>query len=205
MFRLGNQLKLTHILITHHHWDHTGGVSELKAATGCAVVGGDGRRIAGIDKVVGDGDIVTLGEKRIRVISTPGHTLTSVCYYMEGNGNEGGVVWTGDTMFAGGCGRKFEGDAGLMRESLLKIAGLPEDTLVYCGHDYTIENYEFALTIEPNNEAFKQRLEEVKRSVRAGGLTVPSTIAQEKKTNLFLQADSVEAFAELRRRKDIFG
>ena len=80
-----HDLKLTHILVTHHHWDHTGGVSELKAATGCAVVGGDGRRIAGIDKVVGDGDIVTLGEKRIRVIGTPGHTLTSVCYYMEGN------------------------------------------------------------------------------------------------------------------------
>jgi len=200
-----HDLKLTHILITHHHGDHTGGVGKLKNTTGCSVISGDGRRIAGIDKVVADGDIMTIGDRQIKVIGTGGHTQTSVCYYMEGTAGETGTVWTGDTMFIGGCGRILECDASTMRKSLLKIAELPEDTLVYCGHDYTIENYEFALTIEPNNEAVQQRLEELKQMVKSGGLTVPSTIAQEKKTNLFLQTKNVETFAKLRKRKDIFG
>ena len=139
-----HDLKLTHILITHHHGDHTGGVGKLKNTTGCSIIGADGRRITGIDKVVANGDIITIGDRQIKVIGTPGHTRTSVCYYMKGTVDKAGIVWTGDTMFIGGCGRILECDANVLRESLLKIAALAEDTLVYCGHDYTIENYEFA-------------------------------------------------------------
>ncbi len=139
-----HDLKLTHILITYHHEDHTSGVGKLKNTTGCSVIGADGRRITGIDKVVANGDIITIGDRQIKVIGTPGHTRTSVCYYMKGTVDKAGIVWTGDTMFIGGCGRILECDANDLRESLSRIAALPEETHVYCGHDYTIENYEFA-------------------------------------------------------------
>ncbi|MHC4395409.1 MAG: hydroxyacylglutathione hydrolase [Planctomycetota bacterium] len=208
-------LNLTTILITHHHWDHTGGVVDLKKKTGCEVVGPDKRRIPAIDRVVADDQVLTIGNIKIQVIATPGHTSTSVCYYMQPtDSNEPGVLWTGDTLFVNGCGRILETDAGTMLDSLLKLAKLPDDTLVYCGHNYTVENYEFALTIEPDNEAVKERLREVKKTTRA----VPSTIMQEKTTNPFLRSDTpgikagfgmpnagtVEVFAEMRRRKDVF-
>jgi hydroxyacylglutathione hydrolase len=198
-------LDLCTALITHHHWDHLGGVGDLKKRTGCEIVGGDVKRISDIDRVVGDGDVIKAGQYNIRVISTPGHTRTSVCYYLEPSGNDSGILWTGDTMFIGGCGRIFECDTGTMLDSLLKLAGLPDDTLVYCGHDYTVENYEFALTVEPDNAVFKERLDEVKKVIRGGGVSVPSTIGQEKESNVFLQAGrNVDVFAELRRQKDFF-
>jgi hydroxyacylglutathione hydrolase len=194
-------LNLRMALITHHHWDHLGGVGDLKKKTDCEIIGADAKRISGIDRVVGDGDIIKAGQYNIRVISTPGHTRTSVCYYLEPPEDNLGILWTGDTMFIGGCGRIFECDAGTMLDSLLKLADLPDDTLVYCGHDYTIENYEFALTIEPANSIFKERLEEVKGS----GLSVPSTIGCEKESNIFLRSGhNVNVFAKLRRRKDFF-
>jgi hydroxyacylglutathione hydrolase len=212
-------LNLTTILITHHHWDHTGGVSDLKKKTGCEVAGADKRRIPAIDRVVDDKQVLTIGNIEINVIATPGHTNTSVCYYIPAsNENEHKVLWTGDTLFAGGCGRIMECNARTMFDSLLTLASLPNDTLVYCGHDYTLENYEFALTIEPDNKAVKQRLQEIKEIIRTGGFTVPSTILQEKNTNIFLRSDTneikaalkmsnagaVDVFAELRRRKDVF-
>jgi hydroxyacylglutathione hydrolase len=212
-------LNLTTILITHHHWDHTGGVSDLKKKTGCEVAGADKRRIPAIDRVVDDKQVLTIGNIEINVIATPGHTNTSVCYYIPAsNENEHKVLWTGDTLFAGGCGRIMECNARTMFDSLLTLASLPDDTLVYCGHDYTLENYEFALTIEPDNKAVKQRLQEIKEIIRTGGFTVPSTILQEKNTNIFLRSDTneikaalkmsnagaVDVFAELRRRKDVF-
>jgi len=208
-------LTLDMILITHHHGDHTAGVAELKKKTGCKVVGGDRRRIRGIDQVVEDGQILPLGDAEIRVIATPGHSATSVCYYAPPSPDgAAGILWTGDTMFVGGCGRLFETDARVMWKSLLRLASLPDDTLVYCGHDYTVENYEFALTVEPHNQAVRRRLNDVKRT----GRTVPSTMSQERTTNVFLragapevkaalnmpQAKDFEVFAELRRRKDIF-
>ena len=194
-------LNLKMALITHHHWDHLGGVGDLKKKTGCEIIGADARRISGIDRVVTDDDIIKADKYNIRVICTPGHTKTSVCYYLEPSDDNVGILWTGDTMFIGGCGRIFECDAATMLDSLLKLADLPNDTLVYCGHDYTIENYEFALTIEPKNPIFKQRLDEVKGS----GLTVPSTIGCEKQTNIFLRTDrNAEIFANLRRKKDFF-
>ena len=212
-------LNLKAILLTHHHWDHVAGTDELKRKTGCKVIGADKRRIPGIDSVVSDGQILSVGDSRLRVIATPGHTSTSVCYYLEPSaGNKNGILWTGDTLFIGGCGRLLECNAKSMAESLQKLASLPDDTLVYCGHDYTLENYEFALGIEPENQVVKERLEQIKQMLKRGELTVPSTMLQERNTNCFLRAgtpelkaalgmqdaQAVKVFAELRRRKDIF-
>lgn len=209
-------LTLTTVLVTHHHGDHTAGVRRLKARTGCQVVGADERRIAGIDRIVADGDILTLGDCEITVLDTPGHTRTSVCYYLRPSASgEPGIVWTGDTLFVGGCGRPMEDEASVLWRSLTTLATLPDDTLVYCGHDYTAENYEFALTIEPDNQLVQQRFLEV----RQGGPSVPSTIAREKAANIFLRAtepavkaalgmtesEPEQVFAELRQRKNLFG
>lgn len=167
-----HKLSLTMILITHHHWDHIAGAVELKRETGCRIISGDKQRISGIDDVVYDGQIVRADSIRIQVIATPGHTRTSVCYYMQpSNDNKNGIVWTGDALFIGGCGRILECDAEVMWNSLRKLASLPEQTLVYCGHDYTVENYEFALMIEPENEAVKQYLERAKQAQKEGGPT----------------------------------
>ncbi|MBL7187422.1 MAG: hydroxyacylglutathione hydrolase [Phycisphaerae bacterium] len=208
-------LSLKMILVTHHHWDHTGGVAELKQKTGCKVIGGDKQRIRGVDQLVEDADTLPVGDAGVHVIATAGHTSTSVCYYVPPSPtNSSGILWTGDTLFVGGCGRLLEGNAKSMSESLQKLASLPDDTLVYCGHDYTLENYEFALSIEPDNQAVRQRLNDIRQT----GQTVPSTILQENTTNVFLlagtpelkaaldmpQAKDVEAFAELRQRKDSF-
>jgi hydroxyacylglutathione hydrolase len=214
-----HNMNLTTILITHHHWDHTGGVSDLKKKTGCEVIGADKGRIPAIDRAVDDKHVLAIGNIEIHVIATPGHTNTSVCYYIPAsNENEHKILWTGDTLFTGGCGRLLECNARTMFDSLLTLASLPDDMLVYCGHDYTLENYEFALTIEPDNKAVQQRLQEIKQTIKAGGFTVPSTILQEKTTNIFLRSDTnviktalkmsnagaVDIFAELRRQKDVF-
>ena len=214
-----HNLRLRAILITHHHSDHTAGVADLKQKTGCTVLGGDERRIPGIDRIVGDGEILTFASSNVQVLVTPGHTRTSVCYYVQpSQSSPNGILWTGDTMFIGGCGRLLECDAQAMWESLCRLASLPDDTLVYCGHDYTLENCEFALSVEPDSGLLKQRLGEIKQIQSRGGLTVPSPMAQEKMMNPFLRADepainaalgmgradAVEVFAELRRRKDVF-
>jgi hydroxyacylglutathione hydrolase len=212
-------LSLKIILITHHHWDHVAGAVDLKRQTGCKIIGADKQRIPGIDSVVEDGHILSIGDRKIRVIATPGHTITSVCYYMEPSaGNKNGILWTGDTLFVGGCGRLLECNAQSMWDSLQKLASLPGDTLVYCGHDYTLENYEFASGIEPDNQAVKERLDQIRQLQTQGKLTVPSSISQEKIANCFLRAgtpelkaalgmqhsQTVDVFAELRRRKDVF-
>ena len=222
------KLNLSTVLVTHHHWDHIAGAAELKSKTNCQIIGGDKHRIPGIDTVVDDGQTLTIGSADIQVIATPGHTRTSVCYYMPPtNDNKSGILWTGDTLFVGGCGRLLECDAQVMLNSLRKLASLPEATRLYCGHDYTVENYEFALTIQPNNQTVKQRLQQVKQAQKDGPRRfasqseeagVPSTILQERITNPFLRVDTpeiknalnmsqasmVEVFAELRRRKDAF-
>jgi hydroxyacylglutathione hydrolase len=163
---------------------------------------------------VTDGDILPLDGLSVSVLATPGHTRTSVSYYVPPAGDAPGAVYTGDTLFVGGCGRLLECDAATMWRSLQRLAALPADTLVYCGHDYTLENYEFAVTIDPGSRRLRERLTEVQKTVEYGRLTVPSTIAQEKATNLFLRFMSIrrsaalgmtaappeEAFAELRRR-----
>ena len=212
-------LSLKMILITHHHWDHVAGAADLKRKTGCKIISADRRRTPETDSVVADGQVLSVGKSKIRVIATPGHTSTSVCYYMEPSaGNNNGILWTGDTLFVGGCGRLLERDAQSMWESLQKLASLPDETLVYCGHDYTLENYEFASGIEPGNQIVKERLDQVRQLQTQGKLTIPSSILQERTTNCFLRAgtdemkealgmqdaQAVEVFAELRRRKDVF-
>jgi len=214
-----HRLTLTAVLATHHHWDHVGGIAELKKRTGCKVIGSDKQRIPGIDFFVEDGQILTFGNTKIEVLATPGHTRTAVCYHRQpSNDSETGILWTGDTMFVGGCGRLLECDARSMWDSLQRLAALPDKTLLYCGHDYTLENYEFALQIEPNNQVVEKLLSEIRQKQQQGEYSVPSTMSQEKSTNPFLrvktsqikaslnmpQAGDVETFAELRRRKDIF-
>jgi hydroxyacylglutathione hydrolase len=214
-----NGLSLTMILSTHFHHDHVGGNLELKKATGCEIIGSDARRIPGIDHVVKDGDIIIASAEKIHIIATPGHTDKDVCYYLPASAdNPHGAVFTGDTLFVAGCGRRFGTDALNMYNSLNKLATLPADTRVYCGHDYTLEDYEFALTVEPSNEAVKKLLLKAKQASAAGTPTVPSTLKQEKLTNPFLRTDSLEirqtlnmlksapheVFAQLRRRKDTF-
>ncbi len=213
------RLTLTAVLLTHHHWDHVGGVAELQAKTGCEVVGADRTLIPVPDRITTDGDVLAIGEVAIHVVATPGHTRDSVCYHVPGPHGAQGIVYAGDTLFVGGCGRLLECDAATMWHSLRKLAALPEDTLVYCGHDYTLENYEFAVSVAPGSRRIQDRLAEVQRTIEYGQPTIPSTIAQEKATNIFLQADNPhvratlgmtdlpaeQVFADLRRRKDAFG
>jgi len=206
-------VKLTHILNTHHHWDHCGGNEALKARTGALVVGPgmERERIPGIDLGV-DETGFRLGGRTVQVLEVPAHTRGAVAYVF------GDAVFTGDTLFAMGCGRLFEGTAAMMLASLAKLAALPDATKVYCGHEYTMSNGRFALTLEPGNRALAERVRAVEALRAAGKPTVPSTIGLEKQTNPFLRtgsaeiratlkmatADDVAVFAEIRRRKDAF-
>ncbi len=194
-----HDLVLTTVLVTHHHYDHSGGVGDLKRQTGCKVIGPD-KRIPSVDQIVNSKQTITVGRLKIEVIGTPGHTRTSVCFLVCPFGdNPHGLLFTGDTMFIGGCGRVFETDMQTMYDSLRILASLPDDTLVYPGHDYTEENYRFALTIEPDNEAVKTRLAQIQKDPMP-----PSTIARERATNVFIRANDAQVFAQLRRKKDVF-
>jgi hydroxyacylglutathione hydrolase len=212
-------LDLTHVLVTHHHWDHIAGIKTLKEQTGCEIVGPDQKRIPVISHLVKDGDRLELGSTHIDVIATPGHTRSSVCYYCPpGKDDPNGRLWTGDTVFMGGCGRLFECSAPEMWQSLQRISALPDTTLIYGGHDYTKENYQFALTIEPGNQEIKQHLSQMRHPGFPEKEPLPTTLAQEKRTNIFLrsscpeiksnlgktQSEPAAIFAELRARKDRF-
>lgn len=209
-------LKLTHILSTHHHMDHVGGNLALKQAFGVQVVGAakDAARIPGIDIGLKEGDTFSLGSHVARVLEIPAHTSQHIAFWFEADR----AVFTGDTLFAMGCGRLFEGTAEMMWTSLSKLMRLPDDVRIYCGHEYTEANGRFALTVEPDNADLRSRMEEV-RGKRGQSLpTIPTTMGLEKKTNPFLRAQSpeirqtlglesatnVEVFAETRRRKDKF-
>ncbi|MCE3233310.1 MAG: metallo-beta-lactamase family protein [Rickettsiaceae bacterium] len=199
---MDNNLKLDYIINTHHHWDHTDGNAEIKAATGCKVIGykGDAHRIPGIDIEVEDGQEIEICGEIAKVMFIPGHTLGHVAYYFE----KPGIVFCGDTLFSLGCGRLFEGTAKQMHNSLQKLVMLPKDTKVYCAHEYTESNAKFALSIEPDNQALLQRVAEVKALRQQSESTVPSTIALELATNPFLRVNNLEKFAKLRKAKDIF-
>lgn len=194
--------RLTYIFCTHHHNDHVGGVRELKAATGAKVVGAldDRDRIPELDMAVVDGDTVNVGGLRAQVLDTPGHTRGHVCYWFHGQG----ILFCGDTLFSLGCGRLFEGSAQEMWDSLTRLAALPEETQVYCAHEYTQSNGRFALTVEPENQDLQDRVRQVEGLRAKGHSTIPSTIGQERATNPFLRAGSAGRFAEIRRLKDVF-
>jgi hydroxyacylglutathione hydrolase len=189
---------LTTILATHHHWDHTGGNEALLAHRPLRVYGSreDGPRIPGLTHGLGEGDEVVVGSLRGRAIFIPAHTSGHLAYHFPDHG----VVFTGDTLFAGGCGRLFEGDAAQMMASLAKLAALPAGTKVYCGHEYTEKNLRFAATLEPANRALADKLEAVRRLREQGKPTVPTSIESERATNPFLRTDSPELAATLRAR-----
>ena len=208
--------RLDRIFVTHHHVDHVEGNLALKAAYGCMITGpaGEADRIPGIDEVVGGGNRLMFGNVPIAVIDTPGHTLGHISYSLP----DAGVAFVGDTLFAAGCGRVIEGTMEMMWASLTKLAGLPDETVVYCGHEYTAANIRFALTIEPDNAALIARAAAVTALRAAGKATLPTIIGLEKATNPFLRADepgirarlgmknapAAAVFGEIRRRKDAF-
>jgi len=208
--------RLTHIFNTHHHSDHAGGNLALKRATGCTIVGprADAARIPGLDVAVGEGDVVALGAHRATVYDTPGHTRGHIVYHFVA----ARAAFVGDTLFALGCGRLFEGTPGEMWRSLQKILRWPDDTRLYCAHEYTASNARFALTVEPQNRALRERNAAVTALRAAGKPTVPSTLGEERATNPFLRpqsvdlratialpnADDVDVFAKTRALKDAF-
>ena len=205
---------LTHILITHHHYDHVEGLSAIKTEAGAKVYGPaeSAEKIGHIDEALSDGDSFKFGSQKVFVLGTPGHTLDHICYWLPA----AQLAFTGDTLFAMGCGRVFEGTLRDMWFSVDKLAKLPPETTVFCGHEYTESNGNFCLSIEPDNEVLKQRVEEI-RELRAKGLpTVPTSILDELSTNSFLRANDEDVkaslgmsgaedwkvFAEIRTRKD---
>lgn len=201
-------LTLTHILNTHHHGDHTGGNQELKRAFGAQVVGPahDGGRIPGLDIGVREATGWNFAGVEVGVLEVPAHTRGAITFVIAGH------AFTGDTLFVMGCGRLFEGDAATMFASLAKLQALPDDTQIWCGHEYAASNGRFALTLEPGNAVLQSRMRAL------GSRSVPATMAQEKATNPFLRthsgeiretlgmekADAISVFAEIRRRKDVF-
>ena len=208
---------ITELLVTHHHLDHTQGIPDVRAAFPAVRVVGPAKeaaRIVGLDVTVGEGDFLKIGSLEASVIETPGHTAGHIVYYFE----EDEVAFCADTLFALGCGRVFETPLPVMWASLCKLAALPAETQVYCGHEYTEANARFALTIEPDNALLKERAEWIVALRREGKPTVPTTIAIELATNPFLRAEqaSVQAalgmtgadpaavFSEIRTRKDKF-
>ena len=209
---------LSAVLCTHGHFDHTAGSEELARVTGCELHLSASSSKSNRPGVAGKTGSLQAGPFRFSVIPTPGHSEDSVCYYLPPSDRSAGAVFTGDTLFVGGCGRLFTHSPETMWASFQRLASLPPETLVYCGHDYSLENYEFALTVEPDNEAVRHRLEEMRALAESVEPAVPSTMAEECATNPFLRvsepvlkralgmpdAPDVDVFAELRRRKDRF-
>jgi len=206
--------KLTHILNTHHHFDHTGGNIPLKEESGAEIVGPgkDRARFAGIDTGVDESTGWTFGSRTVRVMEIPAHTSSHIAFIVDD------AAFTGDTMFAMGCGRLFEGTPAIMWSSLSKLMTLPDATRIFCGHEYTQSNGRFALTLEPKNAALVARMKDVDAARAKGAPTIPSTLGLEKQTSPFLRPNSpeirktlgmekagdVDVFAEIRRRKDNF-
>ncbi len=211
----GKGWKITQIWNTHWHPDHAGGNAAIKAATGCAIAGpaGEAAKIPALDRHLAEGDMVQLGSLTAHVLDTPGHTAGHIVYHLP----EHGIAFVGDTLFALGCGRLFEGTAAQMWESLGKLRTMPADTTVYCAHEYTASNAKFALSVDPDNAALRAYADGVAAKRARNEPTVPTTIGAELEANPFLRADDpklaaavghandpVAAFAEIRERKNRF-
>ena len=194
--------RLTQVLNTHWHPDHTGGNQAIHEALGIAVSGPEEvRRVYPVDRVLGEGDRIAVGGFEAEVWAIPAHTAGHIALYFK----SAKAVFVGDTLFAMGCGRLFEGTAAQMHANLQRLSGLPGDVQVYCGHEYTLANARFAVTVEPDNSELADRLARVEASRERGEVTLPSTIAEERATNPFMRAGNVEEFARLRSLKDSFG
>ncbi|XP_020292561.1 hydroxyacylglutathione hydrolase, mitochondrial isoform X2 [Pseudomyrmex gracilis] len=211
-----NDVKLTHVLTTHHHWDHAGGNAKLLASFPDLPVYGGDDRVQAISRKITHNDTFNIGNLSVKCLATPCHTKGHICYYVTG-GEDTPAVFTGDTLFAGGCGRFFEGTAQQMYKALIEVLGsLPEDTKVYCGHEYTVNNLKFGLHVEPENEAIKNKLSWADGQLISNLPTIPSTIKDEKLTNPFMrvhepsvmkhaqQTDPIQTMSYLRREKDNF-
>lgn len=198
--RAGGRLDM--ILLTHHHADHVAGTDEVRARFNCPVVGAaaDAHRLPKLDQALREGDTVRFGEASAQVIDTPGHTRGQINFFFP----DGAVLISGDTLFSLGCGKLLEGTPEEMFNSLRKLAALPPETKVCCGHEYTESNARFALTVEPDNPALKARAEEVHRLRASGRPTVPSILKDELAENPFLRAPNVASFAAVRSAKDKF-
>ena len=208
--------RLSDILVTHHHGDHTAGIAELKQHHRCRVVAPlqEASKIPLVDETVREGGKVSVGNLTANVIETPGHTAGHISYWFHADK----LVFAGDTLFSIGCGRVIEGTPEMMWSSLLKLRDLPDDTQIYCGHEYTLANIKFAQSIEPNNRALAARAQQAAGQVAAGKPTIPTTMAEEKAANPFLRADvpsvaasvglagkpAAQVFAEVRARKNKF-
>ena len=190
------------VLNTHWHPDHTGGNLAIKQATGAQIIGpaGENGRVPGLDVSLKEGDRISLGGHGAELWEVPGHTLGHIAYVFH----DDGVAFVGDTMFAMGCGRLFEGTPEQMHRSLSRLAQLPEDTRLYCAHEYTLANARFAAHAFPANKAIADRLRHVERERSDARSTVPTTVREERATNPFLLAENVEQFGDLRARKDSF-
>jgi hydroxyacylglutathione hydrolase len=197
-----NKIKLKFILNTHHHHDHVGGNQELKKKYGACVIGykGDKERIPEIDILINDQETWIYKNFEAKIIHIPGHTLGHICFYFHKEES----VFTGDTLFSLGCGRIFEGTYSQMFNSLMKLKELPQNTKIYCGHEYTKKNSDFCIVHDENNENLKAKLNDIKIKLKAGLSTIPSTIKDELECNIFLRSNNVETFSKLRDLKDNF-
>ena len=180
-------LKLNYILNTHHHFDHIGGNIELKKLYGAKVIGfvDDKHRIPGIDITLKDNSNWIFGNSTVKILHIPGHTLGHICFFFE----KEKIVFTGDTLFSLGCGRIFEGDHKQMLASLNKIKKLPKDTKIYCGHEYTYKNAEFCIKYDGDNTDLKKKFEKIKKLRSVGLPTLPTTLEEELKSNIFLRCN----------------
>ena len=193
--------RITHILNTHWHPDHTGGNAGIKAATGCPISApAEAQKVGPVDRIVAGGDRVKIGPLEAAVWDIPAHTAGHIAFHFE----DAGMIFVGDTLFAMGCGRLFEGTPEQMFANMARFAGLPDDTKVYCGHEYTLANGRFAAHADPGNQAVAERLERVAAMREAGQVTLPTTIGDERATNPFMRAANVSEFARLRQAKDTF-